>query len=416
VCFGIGRLPVIKRIEITNFKSLHRVAIDLSPVSVFLGPNAAGKSNIIRALQFFRELVLSRDIETALEKQGGAREIRTKTVKKTPNVRLSIEMDLAEPRQFHERSTLLKWAKYTIDFTCYVDRSQRVNQEELLTKTGTERHQSMIFRREADRVQLGRWPPDLFGEKGKTAHLPLPKGLQSTPFLSMVFPHFEPATLGVYEYVKRMRFYDIDARKARRSSDSESLRELNEDCSNLSAILLQLRKTKSASGGDRGLVAGFTDFMRTSVPEFEDFHAKKLGRGGKAQVTFSVKETSGAWFSPHSLSDGTIRLMCFFLALMYRRSPAPIICFEEPENCVHPYLISRMMDLVKIQPHGSQILITTHSKAIADAFGPENVFLVSKKEGDTLIKRADEDKEVRQFCQHYGMGEAWIRGLIGAVP
>ena len=41
---------MIKRLKVTGYKSLNDVEIHFQPLSVIFGPNAAGKSNILDAL------------------------------------------------------------------------------------------------------------------------------------------------------------------------------------------------------------------------------------------------------------------------------------------------------------------------------------------------------------------------------
>src|SRR4051812_33508725 len=47
---------MITRIEIDGFKSLREFAVDLEPLTVFIGPNSAGKSNILDALALLSRL------------------------------------------------------------------------------------------------------------------------------------------------------------------------------------------------------------------------------------------------------------------------------------------------------------------------------------------------------------------------
>ncbi|WP_064198010.1 MULTISPECIES: AAA family ATPase [Emticicia] len=44
---------MLKRIHIENFKSLKNVTLDLQPVNLLIGPNNSGKSNLLKALEFF---------------------------------------------------------------------------------------------------------------------------------------------------------------------------------------------------------------------------------------------------------------------------------------------------------------------------------------------------------------------------
>jgi predicted ATPase len=48
---------MLKELRVRNYKSLEDVAIPLRPLTVFVGPNNAGKSNILDCLLFLRELL-----------------------------------------------------------------------------------------------------------------------------------------------------------------------------------------------------------------------------------------------------------------------------------------------------------------------------------------------------------------------
>src|SRR5690606_1008450 len=47
---------MITRLEVDGFKSLQGFAVDLEPFTVFIGPNSAGKSNILEALALLSRL------------------------------------------------------------------------------------------------------------------------------------------------------------------------------------------------------------------------------------------------------------------------------------------------------------------------------------------------------------------------
>ena len=62
---------MLTRLEVDGFKSLRDFSIDLEPLTVLLGPNDAGKSNILEALALSSRLAV-RSPEDAL-KQGRGR-------------------------------------------------------------------------------------------------------------------------------------------------------------------------------------------------------------------------------------------------------------------------------------------------------------------------------------------------------
>lgn len=100
--------------------------------------------------------------------------------------------------------------------------------------------------------------------------------------------------------------------------------------------------------------------------------------------TVEVKERSGAYLPARSLSDGTLR----FLALCIMAEDPQfqgLLCFEEPENGIHPGKMQAMLSLLKdlavnpFEPVSEinpmrQILIATHSPV-----------LVSLEDRDDLI-------------------------------
>ena len=58
---------MLKRIRIRGYKSLHDVDLQLRPLVVLLGPNAAGKSNFLDALQLLSRMVSSRTLKEAFD-------------------------------------------------------------------------------------------------------------------------------------------------------------------------------------------------------------------------------------------------------------------------------------------------------------------------------------------------------------
>ncbi|QSR83893.1 AAA family ATPase [Methylacidimicrobium sp. B4] len=58
---------MLNRIKIRGYKSLRKVEVSLKPLSVLFGPNAAGKSNFLDALQLLSKIVSSRTLKEAFE-------------------------------------------------------------------------------------------------------------------------------------------------------------------------------------------------------------------------------------------------------------------------------------------------------------------------------------------------------------
>ncbi len=118
---------------------------------------------------------------------------------------------------------------------------------------------------------------------------------------------------------------------------------------------------------------------------------------------------------PQNISDGTLRLLAFIVALY---SGASLVAFEEPENRIHPYLLETLVDLARKAP--CQVIITTHSPYLLDHVKPEEVYVVEKPGTETIVKKLSKTKEVhavKKLLEEGGtLGEAWYSGLIGGTP
>ena len=68
---------MLTRLRLKNWRSLRDVVIDdLTPITVFIGANSAGKSNILDALYFLRDCS-QRGVVRAVQERGGMHKIHT---------------------------------------------------------------------------------------------------------------------------------------------------------------------------------------------------------------------------------------------------------------------------------------------------------------------------------------------------
>jgi len=58
---------MLKRIKIQGYKSLVELEVNLNSLSLLFGPNAAGKSNFLDALQLLSRIATSRTLKDAFD-------------------------------------------------------------------------------------------------------------------------------------------------------------------------------------------------------------------------------------------------------------------------------------------------------------------------------------------------------------
>lgn len=101
-------------------------------------------------------------------------------------------------------------------------------------------------------------------------------------------------------------------------------------------------------------------------------------------------------------SDGTQRIAQIIAQLLSPQTRCLLI--EEPETAVHPSLLHRLLAILESYSHDRQIIIATHSPQIVDWCKPEDLRLVERIEGQTRVRKLDENElgRVHNYLTHDG--------------
>ena len=112
------------------------------------------------------------------------------------------------------------------------------------------------------------------------------------------------------------------------------------------------------------------------------------GDGESARFTVALRMPGiRRAFDARELSDGTLRYLCLLGALMSPRPPT-LIALNEPETSIHPDVIPALAELIVAACRDSQVWVTTHSHALAEAITEETGELpieLEMVEGETRV-------------------------------
>ena len=61
-------------LHVENFRSLREVTVPLGPLTVLVGPNGVGKSNVLKVFDFLADIIRT-DLQPALDSRGGFDEV-----------------------------------------------------------------------------------------------------------------------------------------------------------------------------------------------------------------------------------------------------------------------------------------------------------------------------------------------------
>ncbi len=418
----------ITKIEISNFKSFKNQSIPLNDFNLLVGANASGKSNLVQAFQFLRDIV-NHGLENAISLQGGVEYLRN--IKVAPSSPLSFRIimqgefkcwwSVRRDEDGTPRSSL-PIIIYKIDYEFSLQFYEKeggyyIDQDRM---TLTYSHAKFIDGKEKrdDSAKLSIKFSNCGGElniHSTDSDIEPALFMDGTPIFRNI-PYDENALLIessiVDLYVKSALdgfgnpgIYDFDPKLPKRPAPITGLSELEMNGSNLAIVLNNIMRTKE----DR---RRFLNLFRDLLPFIHDINVEKAV---DKSIFFRLHEKySGKDGLPAFLiSDGTVNIIALIIALYFEDKPIAII--EEPERNVHPYLISRVMDMFKEASRSKQILATTHNPEMVKHADLENILLITRDdEGFSRITKPADSDTIKIFLKNeMGIDDLFVQNLLG---
>ena len=391
----------LTRIWARNFKSIRDLNLELGPLTVLVGPNASGKSNVLDVLRFIKD-ALERNLDTAVATRQGIVAVRRSSPGGgTRDVAIGFEIERGEFRMRYE---------FVLGSRAGVYRVKR--EQGKLTLTG-DRHAMEEFE-----IREGRLvkPKTLNYEAFETSELAFPK------LVHVLFPlriNEVDATreseitfqdvVGALVLIGEMQFYRLFPDAIREPSKPLNERVLLEDGSNLASVLRAMVKKKSEileeiNGSLGQVVPGLKDLV---VQQSGGFLIVKLrhdvGQNGNRVSTFDLTQES----------DGTVRLLGLLTAF-YQEGRASLIGLEEPELTVHPGALAVLADVMVEASNRTQVVATTHSPDLIDRLPIESLRAVEMRDGCTEVGPVSETQSKAVMKGLFTSGE--LHSMEGLVP
>lgn len=382
---------MIRRVRIRGYKSLEDVDVELQPLTIVFGPNAAGKSNLFDALALLSRMATRRTIKDAFDDHRGAPleafffgPQGISGLLKKPSAAFSIQVDVylqdSIIKAVNDRITQMREGlpppkqrvfernlRYEVTVEIQTSTGHlRVVDERLqaLKKDGTPRRRPAFIELAED----GRLHLRIEGQAHPTYH---EIGLDYTLVSLPLYPPHYPHITAFREELSRWRFYYLEPDAMRADTPL---------------------KEATSMGHDGADIAAFLNYLKTEQPnQFQTLNKAVASLlptiGGlevlvtpKGYVDLSVLE-GGVQFSSRVISEGTLRVLGL-LAIASPLSQTAVIGYEEPENGVHPRRLQLIAKLLTnaVERGSTQILINTHSPRLPTYFKTSQL-VVCRKEG-----------------------------------
>lgn len=364
-------------------------ATELRELNLLIGPNASGKSNFIEAVGLLR--ATPQNLGVALSEGGGMLDWLWKGEAGVQG-ELDAFLTYDKFRSLHHRLVLAQAGQKLELVDERIEGTEiKAGKSKPYLYFGYENGRPMLnVKTRARRLQR----EDLDPQQSVLSQRKDPDQFPELSFLG-----------DMYQRVRLYRDWRMGRDAPPRRPQQASLPNdyLSEDASNLGMVLSSLRLNvpvkKELIEALRQVFDGITDF------------SVKI-EGGTVQVFLEEDR----WLIPATrLSDGTVRWLALLSVLLHPKPP-PLVCIEEPEIGLHPDLMPTLARLLKQASARMQLIVTTHSEALINAFtdAPDNVLVCERTDGCTTLKRLDQGA-LSEWLKMYSLGELWSKGELGGT-
>ena len=428
--------------RIRNFKMFRDVSVrNLSPLAIFIGANASGKSTLFDVFRFLRELFAGESLNDTFARRGGFAEVLSRNAEKK-EIEISLDFSMLHKDGEADTEYMIRfgWANH-LPFVLAEHFSFRINRGKKID----------LFHANYDANSAGAAPsvreidpeakvsgmyeaakiggpfssllsdPDFairyihrFSDWFNLAAKQEGKNLPPFPFrFSLVKDEHSPYItffLSMCVFIRQLFIGEFELIPIRESAKATGIDRLSEKGENLALFAKKIRENNPDK------FESAVSALRRFVPEIKTVEPA-ISEDGYAFLRF-VDRNFDRPFNSRAMSDGTV--LAFAYLLLLANAKEKLICIDEVERSLYPHMLDAMIAEVRrhtIENKG-QAMLTTHSSDLLDCAELEEVFWLAKRGGETVIHRAQDNKIVRALVKSGDpLGVVWHKGdFEGADP
>lgn len=214
--------------------------------------------------------------------------------------------------------------------------------------------------------------------------------------------------------IRTFQFHDTsDTAKIKDRGYVDDANYLRSDAGNLAAFLKVLKEHHSHYY-DR-----IVRHIRRVMPQFGDFILEVLpGNDNYVRLNWVDAGSSDYLFGPDQISDGSLRFMALTTLLLQPPTLMPkFIVLDEPELGLHPGAIAELANMIQTAAKTTQILVATQSTRLVDEFSANDLIVVERDESrkSSIFRKLNED-ELAKWLERYSLSELWEKNVLGGQP
>ncbi|WP_435008491.1 AAA family ATPase [Tundrisphaera lichenicola] len=386
---------MLTKIEISGFKSFDDFAVNLNPFSVIVGPNASGKSNLFDAIRLL-SLLAGTDLRTAIQQiRGETHELFRFGTDGLPGSRMKFAVEvLLDPRMTDPWGAVVKITHSRIRYEVEIEQKKDNRGIDRLVVTREEA--SPILSKDDHWRPNGKKPAGEFkrkylnysrivpwlttqisggvrrfeirqdGHQGRSRPADAAEATVLSSITSADFPHL----FGLREELRSWRFLQLDPVAMRQSSSTTAPDELEPNGSNLASVLARIKHDTSTPTRPQGVLSDIAIDLAGLIKGVVGLSLDEDIQDHKYRVDLQFRDAPS--MSARIVSDGTLRVLAL-LTILHDPKHRGLICFEEPENGIHPGRLAGLIEFIRdavnrpFEERGqdeeplSQVLLNSHS-------------------------------------------------------
>lgn len=385
---------MITYLKINGFKSFHNFEMEFTPFTVIAGANASGKSNLFDALTLLSRLAETDNLKRAFSEQRGEFiELFTQYGDDNYASEMEFVVEMLVNKNIKDawgNDSKLKYTRlrYELsikritnssgiqDLVVSKENLLKLNHQEDIWVSSIIPKKSLEFWRpkvgtgkrgipyietvNENNLDIIQVPQD--GTTGNKRRFPLSNATRTvlSSFDTIDFPH----VLAAKEEMKSWKFLQLnpeDLRQATSKNNGEDT--ISVSGKNLAAALFRIKQN------DKYSLKEISRKLNSFLPNFIEVDV--LDDNENKQYLIKLKDVDKKEFSSRVLSEGTLRILALCI-LEFDEKHTGLLCFEEPENGIHPFRIKAMTELLKdlsvdfneVEVPLRQVIVNTHSPVL----------------------------------------------------
>lgn len=383
---------MLKYFSVTNFRNLNIKNLKFKRINLLVGPNNSGKTNLIEAISFFSNLILSDSKKSAFLEvlnQYGWDDVLNKSITKPGKIEMKWVLNTD-----NSYSDLSYELEYQISPSNLIPKGFYITNEKLSHAQPAQGQVEPFKFLHCHNKLLGKGQFSVREkETGKTKNIVVDIDVTDTVFRQVsnlldsekfrieFYPNFKQTVQSVQDLFERFHSYsstDFDLKLVRDPLEIElNNKFLKRDGSNFVNVLKYLDDSFD-------FLDQYTEILREIIPDLQKIKISDVSET-KRQLKLTINNET---YKLKEMSDGTVKAM--LLALILWSPNKTILALDEPELNLHPAWLKVITNWVLRSNSSEQVFISSHSPDFLDGFtdmyrqGLVNLFVANLEQKDTI--------------------------------